>query len=355
MMGEAAHSVDVTVTLLATSMDDAAVATCDATLIGLATDAVSLDDLAQLNDVITFDHELVNLDQLQDLQDRGFIVRPNASALRFAVDKAHQRTAFADAGIGVPRFLVVESSGDPALEPFLDDVGDVVVKAARGGYDGRGVIFRTSRAETLEAIDEWASSSTVVVEERLALLGEVAQIVVRSAAGDVVAYPLVSTVQSNGMCVEVRFPADDATLGSDAERIARRIAELTDAVGVVAVEFFHTARGLLVNEIALRPHNSGHWTIEGAVCSQFENHLRAIAGLPLGVTALRAPCVMVNFIGEVPANAELAAIPDLHIHHYGKTPKPQRKVGHATLLAADDAQLQARLIQLMALVARSER
>jgi 5-(carboxyamino)imidazole ribonucleotide synthase len=189
MMGEAAHDAGVILTVLATSIDDAAVATCDATIVGSATDELALDDLAKLDDVVTFDHELVDLDQIQDLEAKGVAVRPSASALRFAVDKAYQRTAFADAGIAVPRFLVVESSNDPTLEQFLDNVGNVVVKAARGGYDGRGVLFPSNRGETLEMIDELATSSTVVLEERLTLIGELAQIVVRSTTGDVVTYP----------------------------------------------------------------------------------------------------------------------------------------------------------------------
>jgi 5-(carboxyamino)imidazole ribonucleotide synthase len=339
MMGEAAHAVGVVVTVLATSNDDAAVATCDVTIVGSATDERALDDLATLDDVLTFDHELVDLDQIYDLEARGVTVRPSASALRFAVDKAYQRTAFADADIAVPRFLVVESSNDPALEQFLDDVGDVVVKAARGGYDGRGVLFPSSRAETLAMIDEVAPSSTVVLEERLTLIGEVAQIVVRATTGDVVTYPLVSTVQANAMCIEVRFPADvTSELAADAQRIARHIAELVDAVGVLAIEFFHTDRGLLVNEIALRPHNSGHWTIEGATTSQFTNHLRAVSGQSLGATTpTHGAAVMVNVVGaDRPGSLDAArAVPRAFVHDYGKEWRPGRKLGHVTVVGDD--------------------
>ena len=339
MMGEAAHAAGVVVTVLANSVDDAAVATCDAVIVGSPTDELALDDLAKLNDVVTFDHELVDLDQIYDLESRGVAVRPSSSALRFAVDKAYQRTAFADAGIAVPRFLVVESSKDPAIEQFLDEVGDVVVKAARGGYDGRGVLFPTSRAETLTMIDEVAPSSTVVLEERLTLIGEVAQIVVRATTGDVVTYPLVSTLQANGMCIEVRFPADVASeLATDAQRIAQRIGDLVDAVGVLAIEFFHTDRGLLVNEVALRPHNSGHWTIEGATTSQFTNHLRAVSGQSLEPTdPTQSAAVMVNVVGaDRPGSLDAArAVPRAFVHDYGKEWRPGRKLGHVTVVGDD--------------------
>jgi 5-(carboxyamino)imidazole ribonucleotide synthase len=342
MMGEAAHDAGVILTVLATSMDDAAVATCDLTIVGSATDELALDDLAKLDDVVTFDHELVDLDQIQDLEAKGVAVRPSASALRFAVDKAYQRTAFADAGIAVPRFLVVESSNDPTLEQFLDNVGNVVVKAARGGYDGRGVLFPSNRGETLEMIDELATSSTVVLEERLTLIGELAQIVVRSTTGDVVTYPLVSTVQANGMCVEVRFPAGVTNeLAAEAQRIARYIADFVEAVGVVAIEFFHTDRGLLVNEIALRPHNSGHWTIEGTATSQFVNHLRAVSGQSLGPTdPTHRAAIMVNVVGaDQPGSLDAARdVPRAVVHDYGKTWRPGRKLGHVTVVN-DDEQL----------------
>ena len=342
MMGEVAHDVGVTVTVLATSMDDAAVATCDAAIVGSPTDELALDDLARLDDVVTFDHELIDLDQIEDLEARGVAVRPSANALRFAVDKAYQRVAFADAGIAVPRFLVVETSNDPAIAQFLNQVDAIVVKAARGGYDGRGVLFPTSHDEALTMIDELATSSTVVLEERLTLLGELAQIVVRSTSGEVVTYPLVSTVQANGMCVEVRFPAGVTNeLAAEAQRIAQHIADYVEAVGVVAIEFFHTDRGLLVNEIALRPHNSGHWTIEGAATSQFANHLRAVSGQPLGsAAATHRAAVMVNVVGaDKPGSVDAArSIPHAFVHDYGKAWHPGRKLGHVTVVG-DDAVL----------------
>jgi len=339
MMGDAAHGAGVILTVLATSPEDSAVATADVTVIGAPDDAASLDELAAQVDVITFDHELVDLEQIADLEARGVVVRPGARALRFAVDKGHQRRAFDAAGIPLPRFIVVTSSSDPMLKGFLDGVGPPVLKAARGGYDGRGVLFPQSRVETLAMIDELSAATSVVVEERLNLRGELALVVVRGVNGEYANYPLVSTVQSKGMCVEVRYPANvDESTALEANRLGRKIANLVGAVGVLAIEFFVSDRGLVVNEIALRPHNTGHWTIEGARTSQFTNHLLAVSGRALGSTeAIVDAAVMVNVVGaDVEGSIENAmAIPGAHVHDYGKSWRPERKLGHVTVVGGD--------------------
>jgi len=338
MMGDAAHGAGVILTVLASSPDDSAVATADAAIYGSPEDVSSLDELAAHVDVITFDHELVDLDQISVLEARGVVIRPGARALRFAVDKGHQRRAFDAAGIPVPRFIVVNSTRDPMLKGFLDGVGPPVLKAARGGYDGRGVLFPQSRVETISMIDELSKTTSVVVEERLRLRSELALVVVRGLHG-YAHYPLVSTVQSNGMCVEVRFPADvDAATQLEANRLGRKIANLVGAVGVLAIEFFESDRGLFVNEIALRPHNTGHWTIEGARTSQFTNHLLAVSGRPLGSTEpIVASAVMVNVVGaDEPGSIERAGeVPGAHVHDYGKAWRPGRKLGHVTVVGDD--------------------
>jgi 5-(carboxyamino)imidazole ribonucleotide synthase len=338
MMGEAARDANVTVTVLASSPDDSAVATADAAVIGAPDDVEALDELAGLVEVVTFDHELVDLEQIATLEKRGVIVRPDARSLRFAADKGHQRKAFDAAGVPVPRFIVVTSSSDPMLKGFLDSVGTPVLKAARGGYDGRGVLFPQSRVETLALIDELCATTSVVVEERLNLRSEMALVVVRGLQG-YASYPLVTTVQSKGMCVETRYPAEvDETTAHEANRLGRKIANLVNALGVLAIEFFVSDRGLFVNEIALRPHNTGHWTIEGAATSQFANHLLAVSGRPLGPTdpIVRA-AVMVNVVGGVEpsslANAE--AVTGAHVHDYGKSWRPGRKLGHVTVVGDD--------------------
>ena len=339
MMGDAAHEAGVILTVLASSPDDSAVASADVTLIGSPGDAGSLDELAGQVDVITFDHELVDLDQIAALEARGVVVRPGWRALRFAVDKGHQRRAFDVAGIPLPRFMVVTSTKDAMLKGFLDSVGTPVLKVATGGYDGRGVLFPQSRVETLSMIDELSKTTSVVVEERLNLRGELALVVVRGVHGEYASYPLVSTGQSHGMCVEVRYPAGvDASTQLEANRLGRKIANLVGAVGVLAVEFFVSDRGLVVNEIALRPHNTGHWTIEGARTSQFTNHLLAVSGRALGSTEpVVASAVMVNVVGaDEPGSIERAAqVPGAHVHDYGKAWRPGRKLGHVTVVGDD--------------------
>ena len=238
----------------------------------------------------------------------------------------------------MPRFIVVTSKNDPMLKGFLDSVGPPVLKAARGGYDGRGVLFPQSRVETLALIDELCATTSVVVEERLNLRSEMALVVVRGLQG-YASYPLVTTVQSKGMCVETRYPAEvDESTALEANRLGRKIANLVGAVGVLAIEFFICDRGLVVNEIALRPHNTGHWTIEGARTSQFTNHLLAVSGRALGSTEpIVTAAVMVNVVGaETPGSIENARlVAGAHVHDYGKSWRAGRKLGHVTVVGDD--------------------
>ncbi len=338
LMGEVAHEVGVELIVLAARDDDAATATADRVIVGDGRDAAALDELARSVDVVTFDHELVDLEVVASLERRGVRVRPGATALRYAVDKAHQRRHFAAAHLPVPRFVVVTSGADPALAELLRTLPNgAVVKVARGGYDGRGVIFVDDPADVPAIVDELGVR--VVVEERVALRGEVAQLLVRAADGSSLNYPPVSTVQADGMCVEVRFPADlsnDAAL--DGTSIAFRIGELIGAVGILAVELFVTDDGLIINEVALRPHNTGHWTIEGTDTSQFANHLRAVTGQQLGPVQPRAAnVVMVNVVGaQRPGDPDAArGVPNVYVHEYGKAWRPGRKVGHVTAVGDD--------------------
>jgi 5-(carboxyamino)imidazole ribonucleotide synthase len=337
MMGEAASGAHVDVTVLADSMNDSAVATCAEVEVGGSTDRDALLRLAQRVDVITFDHELVDLEMLHDLELAGVELRPSSAALHFAVDKAYQRRSFAEAGLPVPRFVVVRSSQDESLLPFLDELSALpVIKASRGGYDGRGVIFPSSREETLTSIDELSRRGEVIVEERQTLTGEVAQIVVRSLDGALIFYPPVSTVQSNGMCVEVRFPSDlNEDQSATIRRLSERVATLVSGVGVLAIEYFVTEQGLLINEVALRPHNTGHWTIEGTSASQFRQHLLAVSGQALEeVSSIRPFAVMVNVVGgSAPGSlASAREVEGAFVHDYGKSWRPGRKLGHVTAL-----------------------
>jgi 5-(carboxyamino)imidazole ribonucleotide synthase len=337
MMGEAANDAGVVVTVLAESMDDSAVATSAAVEVGAATDREALLQLAKHVDVITFDHELVDLDVLSELEASGVVLRPNSAALHFAVDKAYQRRTFASAGLPVPRFMVVRTSKDEGLAAFLDELATPpVVKASRGGYDGRGVIFPTSRESAIAAIDELAPRGEVVVEERRTLLSEAAQIVVRALDGSLVFYPVVTTLQREGMCVEVRYPSNlaDKEL-STLHELSERVANVVHGIGVLAIEYFVTDEGLLINEVALRPHNTGHWTIEGASASQFAQHLRAVSGQALEEVVPRHPyAVMVNVVGGAAPGSLSSAqnVTGTYVHDYGKSWRPGRKLGHVTAL-----------------------
>jgi 5-(carboxyamino)imidazole ribonucleotide synthase len=348
MMGDEAHDVGVELTVLATSAQDSAVETADHVVLGNADDEAALWQLSRVTDVVTFDHELVDLELLEALAARGAVFRPSPAALRFSVDKSVQRSEFSAAGFPLPRHFILRSDDDlVGLEVWIRDLATApVLKAARGGYDGRGVLFPSSKPEALTLAREMLKSGHVVVEERVTLLSEVAQVVVRSIDGDVLTYPLVTTVQSDAMCVEVDFPADvDEPLRSRARELGTALAHHVGLVGVMAVEYFVTPDALLINELALRPHNSGHWTIEGATTSQFANHLLAVSGQGLGpADATCTAAVMVNVVGAAtPGSLEDARhVEGVHVHDYGKDWRPGRKLGHVTAVGDDPDALHVR-------------
>lgn len=340
MMGEIARGCDVSLTVLAESADDPATATCNEVLIGSPHDPAALKALAEVVDVITFDHELLNLGLLGSIVLSGIPVYPSIDSLMFAVDKAHQRRVFAQHELPVPQFLIVGDGQHPLLLPFLDSLSDEpVVKVTRGGYDGRGVLFPKDREETLRLINEITETSEVLLEERLPLDGEVAQVVACGIGGAKEFYPLVTTVQADGMCVETIYPcALSLELQDQARTLSERIATITGAVGNLAIEYFVVGDRLVINEIALRPHNSGHWTIEGAATSQFANHLLAVSGQALGPTTPQAQAVvMVNVVGGTEPGSREAAegVVGAHVHDYGKSWRPGRKLGHVTVLGDD--------------------
>ncbi|WP_182046770.1 5-(carboxyamino)imidazole ribonucleotide synthase [Curtobacterium sp. ME26] len=299
-------------------------------------------------DVVTFDHEHVPQDVLRGLVDAGVAVRPGPEALAVAQDKITMRERLSALGVPVPDWAAVRDAA--ALQAFLDDHGGrAVVKTARGGYDGKGVRVVTDPADVVDwfaAVDEAAGDQALLVEELVPFRRELAQSVARRPSGEVVAWPLVETVQRDGVCAEVFAPAPDSAgrLADAAEDLAVRVAEALGVTGVLAVELFETDdERILVNELAMRPHNTGHWTIDGATTSQFEQHLRAVLDLPLGSTGVHAPAaVMVNVLGG-PADgdlaarypAALAAFPEAKYHFYGKAPRPGRKIGHVTVTGDD--------------------
>lgn len=347
MMGEAAAAAGVELTVLAESPHDPASTTIPRVIVGSPHEDAALRELAAGVDVITFDHELVDLDVLTSLENDGVVFRPSPRALRFSVDKAFQRQALADAKIPVPSFVVTSDVTLETARAFLANLrGEPVVKAPRGGYDGRGVYFPTSRVETIEIFDRLSVNGDVLLEERLALRGEFAQQVVRGVDGAFELFPLVATVQSEGMCVEVRFPSELSNdLVRRANELTTQLAQLVEPVGVMAVEYFLTDAGLLVNELALRPHNSGHWTIEGATASQFSEHLRAVSGQELAPIALTKPAaVMVNVVGASREGSPQRArdVAGVFVHDYAKAWRPGRKLGHVTALGDDLASTHVR-------------
>jgi 5-(carboxyamino)imidazole ribonucleotide synthase len=306
-----------------------------ATAVGDYRDAATVLAFARDVDVVTFDHEHVPQPVLAALVDAGVAVRPGPGALAVAQDKNLMRERLTALGAPVPAWDTVHDSA--GLAAFLGaHGGSAVVKTPRGGYDGKGV--RVVRAA--HEADDWLQQGPLLVEELVAFRRELAQLVARRPSGEVAAWPLVETVQRDGVCAEVTAPAPGGEgLADEARALAVSIAEALDVTGVLAVELFESAEGgLLVNELAMRPHNTGHWSIDGAVTSQFEQHLRAVLDLPLGDPSPRQPwSVMVNVLGGPEGAAmpdrypeALAAATGVKFHSYGKASRPGRKVGHVT-------------------------
>jgi 5-(carboxyamino)imidazole ribonucleotide synthase len=311
-----------------------------ATAVGDYRDAATVLAFAFDVDVVTFDHEHVPQEVLAALVAAGIPVRPGPDALAVAQDKLVMRARLGALGIPVPAWAEVRDRSE--LAQFLAaNGGAAVVKTPRGGYDGKGVRVVRDAADA----DDWLAAGPVLAEELVVFRRELAQLVARRPSGELAAWPLAETVQVGGVCAEVIAPAPDGgSLIVEAREMAAAIAHGLEVTGVLAVELFETVDGrLLVNELAMRPHNSGHWTIDGAVTSQFEQHLRAVLDLPLGdPSPVAAVSVMVNVLGG-PAGAHLpdrypaafAAHPDVKFHSYGKDSRPGRKVGHVTATGGD--------------------
>jgi 5-(carboxyamino)imidazole ribonucleotide synthase len=347
MAGEAASALGLSMAVLAERPDDAACEVAAEVVLGSPFVAADLRAIAARCDVLTFDHEQVDLDMVAELAAQGALVRPGAETLELAVDKARMRTVLDDAGVPVPAYLVVDEGPEAldAVASFAAAHGwPVMIKAARGGYDGKGVWPVADRAEAAGVLAGVAGR--VVVEELLPLDAELAVMVVRRPSGASAAWPAVETAQVGGVCREVLVPGRlDADVLEAASALGQKVAEIAGGVGVMAVELFWSSGRLLVNEVATRPHNSGHWTMEGAVTSQFENHVRAVLDLALGSTApqhLHVASVNVfgGSAGEDPAQllARGLAVEGAHVHLYGKTARPGRKLGHVTV-CGDEAEV----------------
>jgi 5-(carboxyamino)imidazole ribonucleotide synthase len=352
MTHQAAIALGQSLRVLAADADDPAAQVSPDVVIGSHTNLADLRRVAAGADALTFDHEHVPCELLEKLVAEGVNVAPPPEALIHAQDKLVMRRRLEALGAPVPRYAAVSGLDD--VEAFAARTGGpMVVKAVRGGYDGRGVRMAADLAQARSIAGEYLDARVpVLVEERVAMRRELSALVARSPYGQGAAWPVVETVQRGGICVLVIAPApalsDD--LGAAAQQLALRLAAELGVVGVLAVELFETIDGqLLVNELAMRPHNSGHWTMDGARTSQFEQHLRAVLDYPLGDTDATVPVtVMANALGatQTPTMTVderlhhlFARMPDARVHLYGKGERPGRKIGHVNFLGDHVAEL----------------
>ena len=355
MTHQAAIALGQSLRVLAADVDDPAAQVSPDVVIGSHTNLDDLRRVAAGADALTFDHEHVPTELLEKLVAEGVNVAPPPQALVHAQDKLVMRRRLQALGVPVPRYAAVERGDDlDSIAAFAARVGGpMVIKVVRGGYDGRGVRMAADLPHAREIASEYLKSGVpVLVEERVAMRRELSALVARSPFGQGAAWPVVETVQRDGICVLVIAPAlalpDD--LGAAAQQLALRLAAELGVVGVLAVELFETVDGqLLVNELAMRPHNSGHWTMDGSRTSQFEQHLRAVLDYPLGDSGATVPVtVMANVLGaaQTPTMTVderlhhlFARMPDARVHLYGKGERPGRKIGHVNLLGSDTAEV----------------
>ncbi|MDO5726894.1 MAG: 5-(carboxyamino)imidazole ribonucleotide synthase [Bowdeniella nasicola] len=348
MLHEAASALDIHLRALVASEGDPVAQVMTDCGVGSPDSAEAVAALVQGMDVLTFEHEHQDLALLTQLVEDGYNVHPTPQALQCAKDKHIMREMLAELDVPMPDWRSIRRESD--LDIFLSEHrGECIVKTARGGYDGKGV----REVNHLDDVRDWleameAGEVELIAEELVPYAYEVAALCARRPSGEIRHWPLAETVQDGGVCAKVitPVPGADPSLGAQAERIAETIAEGLGVTGVLAVEMFvlpgKDGPSLLVNELAMRPHNSGHWTIEGSVTSQFEQHLRAVLNLPLGDTTARAPhAVMVNVLGTElndPSQGYahlMQEYPDAKVHLYGKKVRPRRKLGHVTVLGED--------------------
>lgn len=338
MLGLAAHPLGIECLFLDPAEESCAAAV-GRRLRADYTDEAVLNALAEASGIVTLEFENVPLAALDHLS-RRCVLRPGRESLETAQDRLLEKRCFESLGIPVAPWAEVDDAR--ALREAVERVGmPCVLKSRRMGYDGKGQVMLDADSD-LEAAWAQIGAQPAIVEARVALAREVSCLVARASDGALAFYPLSENRHDEGILRAAR-PRSDDPLATAATEYTRRLVEKLEHVGVLALEFFVSKNGeLLANEFAPRVHNSGHWSIEGASCSQFENHMRAVAGLPLGDTGLRGASAMINLLGSLPPVEGLLAIPGVHLHDYGKSARPGRKVGHITLTADDEAQLSER-------------
>lgn len=360
MCAAPAAELAITLSVLAEAADAAAAQVIPSSPVGDHTDVEAVLAFARECDVVTFDHEHVPANVLDALVAEGIPLHPTPEALRFAQDKLAMRERLTEIGVACPAWARARTADE--VEAFAAQVGwPVVAKTPRGGYDGKGVRVVHSTEELRDWLDavggEGPLADGVLLEEKVEFVRELAVLIARSPSNQAAAWPVVETVQTDSICTEVLAPAPDLdpTLAAVATEAGLRIAEQLGVTGVFAVEMFEVrdplsgAPAYVVNELAMRPHNSGHWSMDGAVTGQFEQHLRAVLDLPLGAPTPREPhTVMANVLGGdypelYPAYRHvMARDPGLKVHLYGKGVRPGRKIGHVNVSGADLAQLRER-------------
>ena len=353
MMHAAGIALGLRVKLLAEGPDVSAAQVVADVTVGDYTDPETVYAFAAGCDVITFDHEHVPQAILRELLARGVAVRPGPDALRHAQDKIVMRDRLTSMGVPCPVYQPVDSPEE--LIAFAERTGwPVIAKTSRGGYDGKGVWKLEDPSQAGLPFASLAPGVRILAEEYIPFTRELSALVARRPHGEAVAYPISETVQTDGICTDTTTPAPglSAAEAEQWQRFALRIAEELDVVGVLAVELMEAAGGrVVVNELAMRPHNTGHWSIDGAVTSQFENHLRAVADLPLGSTQARQKwSVMANVLGGPRSDLAsgladtLELDPAIRVQFYGKSWVPGRKLGHVTAIGddLDDTRARAR-------------
>lgn len=344
MMAAAAKKLGVELIVQTPSCDDPAVSIATKTILAAIDDATATAELATLCDVITFENEFVNLEALSRLAEQGICFRPNLDALKPLLDKYHQRCYLRDLGLPTPQFMALEEvkQDSGAIHDSPSFSFPVVLKTRRHGYDGQGT-FIIRDAQALDSTLKTLRGCPLLLEEFVPFERELAAIAARSTTGEIVVYPIVETQQEEQVCRRVFAPAAvSAAIVAEVEAIAHTLLSCLDVVGLFGIELFLTAEGkVLVNEIAPRTHNSGHFTLDACETSQFEQQLRAVCGLPLGSPTMQVPgAVMVNLLGYEESQSDyqekrrqLAAVPNAHVYWYEKAAShPGRKLGHVTVL-----------------------
>ncbi len=348
MLALAGYPLGIDCTLLDTAPDSPGAQVAE-TVLGELGDPTALAKLADRADVVTLEIENVAVTALQALQDRVAVLPPPA-AVAAAQDRLAEKTLFRSLGIPTAEFVTIDSAADAAAAEKLG--WPAILKTRRMGYDGRGQRVVNSTAALAAAWRELGSVPSIA-EAFVSFDREVSLIGAQGARDERVFYSLAENVHRNGILASSIAPYEDSALQRQAESWLAAIMATLQYRGVLTVEFFQTKRGLVANEMAPRVHNSGHWTIEGAVTSQFENHLRAVLGWPLGDASPRVHAAMLNLLGRLPPRDTVLGMAGAHLHDYGKSPRPGRKVGHCTLVDAQRARLLERLEPLRALVDRS--